>query len=230
MIRAVIKDTTASISHNGKRIRKFLGCSRQSAEAVIKKLEYELLLNIQCSITEPPRINFEKAILSFKKDVKRTSVKVKQISDIYTKVNYFKNYCFSIGITKLDEINRNHTNSYIINRCKTKLTPETLNMEFGFIKRFFNHCISMGWINPFFGIKAIKDRRNLKRYFFSDEDLSLIMDNADIYHDFYLLLLNTGIRSTDVFGLKSEHIKDNYLVKQMNKTSDWLNIPLPAIA
>ena len=159
-------------------------------------------------------------------------MKVKQISDIYTKVNYFKNYCFSIGITKLDEINRNHTNSYIINRCKTKLTPETLNMEFGFIKRFFNHCISMGWINlnPFFGIKAIKDRRNLKRYFFSDEDLSLIMDNADIYHDFYLLLLNTGIRSTDVFGLKSEHIKDNYLVKQMNKTSDWLNIPLPAIA
>ena len=77
-----------SIYHNGKRIRKFLGCSRQSAEAVIKKLEYELLLNIQCSDTEPPRINFEKAILSFKKDVERTSVKVKQISDIHTKVNY----------------------------------------------------------------------------------------------------------------------------------------------
>ena len=42
-----------------------------------------------------------------------------------------------------------------------------------------------------------------------------------------MILLNTGIRSTDVFGLKSEHIKDNYLVKQMNKTGDWLNIPLP---
>ena len=55
---------------------------------VIKKLEYELLLNIQCSDTDPPRINFEKAILSFKKDLERTSVKVKQISDIHTKVNY----------------------------------------------------------------------------------------------------------------------------------------------
>ena len=93
-----------SIYQNGKRIHKFLGCSRNSAEAVIKKFEYELLLNIQCSNTEPPRINFEKAILSFKKDVERTSVKVKQISDIHTKVNYFKTYCFSIGITKLDEI------------------------------------------------------------------------------------------------------------------------------
>ena len=90
----------------------------------------------------------------------------------------------------------------------------------------------MGWINlnPFFGIKYIKDRRNLKRYFFTDEDLSIIMDNADIYHNIYMILLNTGIRSTDVFGLKSEHIKDNYLVKQMNKTGDWLNIPLSAIA
>ena len=87
-----------SIYYNGKRIRKFLGCSRQSAEAIIKKLEYEILLNIQCSNTEPPEISFEKAILSFKKDVERTRVKVKQISDIHTKVNYFKDYCFLLVI------------------------------------------------------------------------------------------------------------------------------------
>ena len=59
-----------SIYHNGKRIRKFLGCSRQSAEALIKKLEYEFLLNIKFSDTDPPRINFQKAILSFKKMLK----------------------------------------------------------------------------------------------------------------------------------------------------------------
>ena len=88
----------------------------------------------------------------------------------------------------------------------------------------------MGWINlnPFFGIKYIKDRRNLKRYFFSDDDLYVIMENADKYHDFYTFLLNTGIRSTDAFTLKPKHIRDNYLIKQMNKTGDWLNIPLPA--
>ena len=90
-----------SIYHNGNRIRKFLGCSRQSAKAVIKKLEYELLLNIQCSGTEPPKINFEKAILSFNKDVERTSMKVKQICDIHTKLNYFKDYSFLIGMFQL---------------------------------------------------------------------------------------------------------------------------------
>ena len=129
-----------SIYHNGKRIRKFLGNSKELAEASLKKLEYELLFNIQNFYTKYQIPSYEKAILSFLKEVERTSVKVKQISDIHTKVNYFKNYCFSIGITKLDEINRNHANSYIINRYKTNLTPATLNMEFGFIKQFTRYC------------------------------------------------------------------------------------------
>jgi len=221
-----------SIYHNGKRTRKSLGCSKQSAETLMKELEYKLLFNVQTSETKPQIPSYEKAILSFLKEVERTSVKFKQVSDIDTKLNYFKNYCFSIGISDLDAINRNHANTYIVKRSQTKLASATLNMEFRFIKRFFNYCIMMGWINlnPFFGIKYIKDRRNLKRYFFSDDDLSVIMGNTDKYHDFYTLLLNTGIRSTDAYSLKPEHIKDNYLVKQMNKTGDWLNIPLPATA
>ena len=102
-----------SIYNNGKRTRKFLGCSRQSAQALIKKFEYELLLNIESSIIESKSKSFEQAIISFKKDIERTGVKVKQISVITTKVNYFKNYCFSIGVNELGEVNRSHASSYI---------------------------------------------------------------------------------------------------------------------
>ena len=105
-----------SIYNNGKRIRKFLGCSRQSAQALIKKFEYELLLNIESPTNEYKPISFEQAILSFKKDIERTGVKVKQISVITTKVNYFKDYCFSLGIKELDAIQRSHANSYINSR------------------------------------------------------------------------------------------------------------------
>ena len=35
-----------SIYHNGKRTRKSLGCSKQSAKALVKKLKYKLLFNI----------------------------------------------------------------------------------------------------------------------------------------------------------------------------------------
>ena len=86
-----------SIYHNGKRIRKSLGCSLQSAEALIKKLEYEFLSNIQSPETKPHIPSYEKAILSFLKEVERTSVKVKQVTDIHTKLNYFNDYCFLIG-------------------------------------------------------------------------------------------------------------------------------------
>ena len=149
-------------------------------------------------------------------------MKIKQVCDIQTKLNYFKNYCFSLGVNELSEINRSHANTYIVKRSGTKLSPATLNMEFRFIKRFFNYCIIMGWINlnPFFGIKYIKDRRKMKRYFFSEDDLSVIIGRSDKYHDFYTFLLNTGIRSTDAFTLKLQHLKDNYLIKQMNKTGD----------
>ena len=131
------------IYYKGKRIRKFLDNSRELAEAVLKKFEYELLFNIQNFSTKHQIPCYEKAILSFLKEVERTSVKVKQISDIDTKLNYFKEYCFSIGIRELDRINRSHANSYINYRSTTFLTPSTLNKEIGFIKRCFNHCIMM---------------------------------------------------------------------------------------
>ena len=102
-----------SIYNNGKRIRKFLGCSRQPAKAIIRKLEYELLLHFESSNTKPKHISFEQSILSFKKNIERTGVKVKQISVITTKVNYFKDYCFSIGIRKLNAIEHSHANSHI---------------------------------------------------------------------------------------------------------------------
>ena len=86
---------------------KFLGCSRQLAEAVLKKFEYELLFNIQNFNTKHQIPCYKKAILSFLKEVKRTSVKVKQISDICAKVNYFKDYCFSLSISKVDAITQN---------------------------------------------------------------------------------------------------------------------------
>ena len=38
------------------------------------------------------------------------------------------------------------------------------------------------------------------------------------------------VQTASGYSLQPNHIRNNYLVKQMNKTGDWLNIPLPAIA
>ena len=52
-----------SIYHNGKRTRKSLGRSKQSAEALIRILEYELLFDIKDSKRKPQIPSYEKAIL-----------------------------------------------------------------------------------------------------------------------------------------------------------------------
>ena len=58
-----------SIYHNGKRTRKSLGCSKQSAEALIKKLEYELLLNIHVPKNKSQIPCYKKTILTLLKEV-----------------------------------------------------------------------------------------------------------------------------------------------------------------
>ena len=76
-----------SLYYNGKRIRRFLGCSKQSASAALKKLEYELLFNSYNANHEKPTISFEQAILSFLKSIERTNINYKQVKIIKTKVH-----------------------------------------------------------------------------------------------------------------------------------------------
>ena len=52
-----------SIYHNGKRTRKSLGRSKQSAKVLIRILEYELLFDIKDSKRKPQIPSYEKAIL-----------------------------------------------------------------------------------------------------------------------------------------------------------------------
>jgi site-specific recombinase XerD len=228
------KDKTGTKRYYGslyigkKRVRKYLGLTESEASNELKKLEYEYAFGIN----NPNHINlisFNDAIVMFKSVIDKSGISINQCNIINIKVNWFKDYCNSIGIIELNKVNRFHVKSYLQFRKATFPTSSTLNKEIGFIKRFFNHCIDMEWIisNPFRSIRNVRVDSNRQRYYFSDLDVKKIMDNAGEYHDFYSFLLNTGIRSTDAFNLSSEHLQGRYIVKKMNKTGDWLNIPLP---
>jgi len=223
-----IKKYYGSINHNTLRIRRYLGLTKKSAELALKKLEYEILFN-SAVVEDNPSVTFNQAIMSFLKEVERTGVAHRQVQVIKTKVTWFRDYCHSLDIHKLDMISKKHAHQYI--QCRKAKYPasSTLNKEIGFIKRFFNHCIDMEWINrdPFHSVQYAKDNNVSRRYYFSDMDIKEIMIDADVYYDFFTFLLHTGIRSTDAYTLKPDHIQGRYIIKQMNKTGDWLNIPVP---
>ena len=57
----------------------------------------------------------------------------------------------------------------------------------------------MEWItkNPFELVNPVKEDNKTERYYFSEDEITMILDNADNYFDFYSILYHTGLRATD---------------------------------
>ena len=228
---------------NGKRIRRYLADTYRTAELQFKKLDYELTLN-GISSKKESSIQLNQAILSFLKEVETSGVKYDQVYIIKKKLNKFSEYCLTKNITTIQQVEVSLAKDYVVYRSNERITnkylsyddnycpkiaPRTLNREVQFLKRFFNYALEVEWIykNPFNSIKPIPLKPNGQRYHFSSDELDMIMKHAGKFYDFYYLLHHTGIRSTDAYKLKPEHFEGNYLKVQMNKTGDFLNIPLP---
>ena len=181
--------------------------------------------------------------LSFLKEIELSGISDKSLQTIKYSTRFFMEYCFSFDIEFINDVIPEIAKNYISKRAAKKISnsykantdnytkrisPATLNKEIQYLKRYFEYCVDMDWIhkNPFRKVKYFKVQKN-QRYYFSESDINKILDNAGKFYDFYCFLLHTGLRSTDAFRLKPSHIDGKYLKIKMNKTGDFLNIPLP---
>ena len=229
-----------NLSINGKRIRRFAGYSIDVAKDNLKKLEYDLTFNAEESLQSK---SFNNALDSFRGFIKSTNITDRQVEAVCNKVSWFRDYCKLKDIINLKDVKSKHAIDYISKRSHAKvqslyncskdsivkkISPNTLNREIGYLKRFFNYCIDMEWIktNPFRAVKRYKLESKKERYYFTENDIKLIMKNTSKFGDFYTFLLNTGLRPTDAFKLRNRHLNGSYLDLKMNKTGDYLSIPL----
>ena len=135
----------------------------------------------------------------------------------------FMEYCHKHNAYNLNEVTSELARSFFHLRCNTRTTSKyksnldnyaptlsvaTVNKELQILKRFFNYCIDMEWIdrNPFRSVKPFKVKPNGQRYHFTPDQIKLIMAHAGRFHDFYYLLLHTGIRPTDAFKIGRAHV------------------------
>ena len=229
-----------NLSIKGKRIRRFLGLSKDTAELALKKLEYDILFNKPVTKNINPKLNT--ATISFLSTLESSGVSELHIKSIQGKLRAFITFCESSSLFDITDITPEIANKFIRSRTKQrvsnkyfsnfddyvpKLSPTTLNKDIQTMKRMYNYFIDMEWTdsNPFRAIRKFKSESK-QRYHFTSEQLDNIMENAGKFYDFYYLLLHTGIRCTDAYKLKPEHFDGNYLKVQMNKTGDFLNIPI----
>ena len=231
-----------NININGKRHRKYLGSSKETAILALKKLEYDLLF--QQGKKKESVNKLKPATLSFLTSLESSGVSTLHIDSLSGKIRAFNKFCKANSLHYIIDVTPEIANKFIRSRTKQrvsnkyfsnfddyvpKLSPTTLNKDIQTMKRMYNYFIDMEWIdrNPFRAVKPFRVKPNGQRYHFTPDQLDNIMKNAGKFYDFYYLLLHTGIRCTDAYKLKPEHFEGNYLKVQMNKTGDFLNIPIP---
>ena len=230
----------ADLRINGKRVRKLLASDIKAAQLNLKKLEYELIFTQTHHETPKQEIVLNHAIISFLKEVESSGVSPHRIKTIKLKLNALSDYTRKSLITDVTvQMAKNYmqqrANARVTNKYHSKqddycptLSAKTYNQELQIFVRFFNHCKELGWVdsNPFKLVKPLKEKPKGERYYFRKKDLKLLFRLYPIYSDSINTLLYTGLRFTDVYTLHSNSVINGYLRLQMNKTEDYLNIPL----
>ena len=229
-----------NLTINGKRTKRYLADDYQSAQLALKKLEYELIFNPSSNDSKQKDIPLNHAIISFLKEIEASGVTDHRVKTIRLKLNTLRDYTrkslvtdVSVRIAKnymQQRANTRVTNKYHSkkdNYCPT-LSAKTYNQELQIFIRFFTHCKELGWVdsNPFKLVKPLKEKPKGERYYFREKDLKLLFKLYPKYSDYINTLLYTGLRFTDVYTLHSNSVINGYLRLQMNKTEDYLNIPL----
>ncbi len=228
---------------NGRRYRRALGLSRETAVKALKKLENDLLFGEKSN--QYYEMDWYGAQLQFLVHVELSGIAVEQRKHIQSKCEHFHQYCQQLGNKSLGDVRSEVCTGYIKHRSQTSIrnkynyakegkwakpSTATINKEIAVLRRFFNFCLNNQWIdqNPWTRIQRIKDNTNGRpRYYFTDRDLERIFDNAGKFGDFYYFLLHTGLRSTDAFTLIPDSFDGSYMSLRMKKTGAWLrSIPI----
>jgi integrase/recombinase XerD len=228
---------------NGSRYRRFLALSRKTALLALQELEYELRYGQEDK--DITSVSYAQAIYKFLAYVELTGSSEAQVKYIASRLNRFSQFCSSQRVNELSGITQEHARAFLADRKKEHITNtydygkkggykhpaiSTVNRDIGFQKRFFKFCLDNGWItrNPWATISRLHDKEGgQSRYSFSESELLSIFQKADVFYDFYYVLLHTGLRPTDAFVLRGDNITGNSLSLRQRKTGDWMhNIPL----
>lgn len=172
---------------------------------------------------------FAEKYLAFKKDV-FSHEHYRGCKSEITKLKKFKPNLL------ISEINYTFLQKYeTYMRDKLSNKTNTVKKSFTRLKAFLNEAVRQNVIsvNPFIKYPIVTEKTN--RTFLEVSELKLLQAEykkntldkklQNVLH-YFLLACFTGLRYTDMYNLKKENIKDDFIEVVMHKTKDYIRIPL----
>ena len=201
---------------NGKQIRVALQKDKQLSSKLEEKLKFQ-----HRSGQHKKEIYLEDALLTYKNC--KTNITKKQNKLRVDNVIWLFEYS---NVDKIKDITPAMCINYI--SSLRGLATSTLNRKKQYIKSFFDFCIGMDWLdkNPALRLKPERDKREIERKYFTKDEINHIIEYAGEFEDFWVFLLETGIRCTDAWNLSKANFNGNWCKWFENKNKRWVSIPL----
>ena len=144
--------------------------------------------------------------------------------------NNFWRYFDAERIKSVKQIDYPLLDNYITHRINNEgIAPKTANMEIDILKNLCNFGVKHRYFmeSPARELKRKKLKRSEPRYF-SNEEIELLFENAGLYEAFFMVLLHTGLRGSDVGNLRWSDIdfEKGFIRIITEKTDRGITIPI----
>jgi integrase len=210
--------------YRGKVIRKAVGQDKKVAEAVLRKVETELIENKWLDIKRENKIKFS--------DISR------EFLERYSKVNK-RSWDRDEGIINLHlnrflgnkfifEINEKDIEEYKKERLSAGIKHSTLNRELACLKTILNKAREWGYIEAVPKIKLFRENNQRVRYLTDEEEKRLLDLSPEPLKSIILVALNTGMRQGEILNLKWRDIdiKEGIIIIQDSKGKEKRILPM----
>ena len=203
--------------YRGKVIRKAVGQDKKVAEAVLRKVETELIENKWLDIKREHKIRFSEV--------------GKEFLEKYSKVNKRSWDRDRLSISHLDkffgskyiyEIREKDIEEYKKERLFTGIKHSTLNRELACLKTILNKAKDWGYIAQVPKIKLFKENNQRVRYLTDEEEKKLLEVSPEPLKSIIIIALNTGMRQGEILNLRWRDIdiKEGIIIIQDSKSKE----------
>lgn len=210
----------------GKRRRKKIGHSKKIAELALEDVRLKIFKGEYMGIYEDKKVLFS----DFAKDYLEFSKANKAPESYRRDINHLNLYLIAYFESKyLFEITSQMVEEYKAMQLE-KVKPATVNRQLSCLKHLFVKAFEWGYVksNPAKTVKKLKEPPGRVRYLTEEEEEALLRECASHIRPIVITALNTGMRKSEILGLKWSDVdlRNRTITIKKTKNNEIRTIPI----